>query len=176
MESWISGFDPNQAHCMSVRLMTRFTLAALLVTAMIGCSDTTSPPDNSDHFTGQFDLTHAESVALPATVFEGNITNVTPAFHLRIVATSGSIVISPNGHYEQHVQHDTFIDGAFNGHVTRADRGECTRTGSELQCSSSFLQSVEFTASIAGRILTISQDLSGEGRAASYRYSWSSGA
>ena len=121
-----------------------------------------------DHFTGQFDLTHAESVALPATVFEGNITTVTPAFHLRIVATSGSIVISPNGHYEQRVQHDTFIDGAFNGHITREDRGECARTGSELQCSSSFLQNVEFTASITGRTLRCSQDLSGEGAPTSY--------
>ena len=158
---------------MSVRLMTRLTLALLLVTAMIGCSDSTSP-DNSDHFTGQFDLTHAEALPLPATVFEGNITSVTPAFHLRIVATSGSIVISPNGHYEQHVQHDTFIDGAFNGHVTHADRGECSRTGGELQCISSYLENVAFTAPIAGRTLTISQDLSGEGRAASYRYTWSS--
>ena len=155
--------------------MTRFALALLLVTAMIGCSDSTSPVDNTDHFSGQFDLTHAEAVPLPATVFEGNINDVTPAFHLRIVATSGSIVISPNGHYEQHVQHDAFIDGAFNGHVTRADRGECSRTGSELHCSSSFLQNVEFIASISGRALTISQDLSGEGRAASYRYAWSSG-
>jgi hypothetical protein len=88
---------------MSARLMTRLTLALLLVTALIGCTDSTSP-DSSDHFTGQFDLTHAEALPLPATVFEGNITSVTPAFHLRIVATSGSIVISPNGHYEQRVQ------------------------------------------------------------------------
>ena len=159
---------------MSSRTILRFAAALILTSALIGCSDSTAPADNSPHFFGRFDLTQAEAQALPAAVFDGMITDVTPAFHLRVLATGGSISIDTNGHYEQRVNHDVMINGAFNGPLTRVDHGECTRSGNEFRCESSYLENVAFTATVDGVRLVIAQDLSGEGRVASYRYTWAS--
>ena len=159
---------------MPVRTILRLTAALILTSALIGCSDSTSPTDTTDHFSGTFDLTHADAQPVPAAVFDGMISDVTPSFHLRVIATGGSISIDGNGHYEQRVNHDVFVDGALSGHFTRADRGECTRSGNDLHCDSSYLENVAFTASVARKTLTIAQDLSGEGRVSAYRYTWSS--
>ena len=158
---------------MSARILFRFAAALILTSALIGCSDSTAPSDKGPHFSGRFDLTQADAQPLPAAVFDGIISDVTPAFHLRVLATGGSISIDTNGHYEQHVDHDVMINGAFNGPLTRADRGECTRSGNELHCESNYLENVTFTATVNGQTLDIAQDLSGEGRVAAYRYTWS---
>jgi hypothetical protein len=152
----------------TLRLATLVTLSA----ALIAC-EKTSPTETADKSIGQFALVAAENVALPATVFDGIVVaDPDPSFHLRIVATSGSITIDATGHYEQRVSHDAFIDGSLGGRATHVDRGECTRSGAQLQCSSSYLQNVEFTGTLADGILTIQQDLAGEGHAATYRYQW----
>jgi hypothetical protein len=158
-----------------MQLSLRHSLLLLgAVLSAFACSDSTSPSANEDRFTGQFHLAAAGEVALPANVFEGTIELPAPqpSFHLRIVATGGTISIAPSGHYEQHVDHDVYIDGVKNGILVHADRGECTRNGVQLQCESSYLEGVSFTATVSGGALTITQDLTGEGQVATYRYSW----
>ena len=156
---------------VSTRSVIRFACALAQVAVMVGCSDYTAPTQGDGPLTGQFNLVSADDQALPATVFDGTIVaDPEPPFHLRVVATSGSIVLDANGHYEQRVEHNTMIDGVFNGRVIRVDRGDCTRTVSQLTCVSNFLEGVEFTGTIAGQTITIAQDLTGEGRVAEYRY------
>ena len=152
---------------LSVRSMIR--LAVITAAAVLsGCSDSTSPNGN-DPFTGTFDLTTVEDRALPTTVFEGDIV-AEPSFHLRIVAKAGAITIDPSGHYEQHVEHDAFIDGVRAGGVDRTDRGECVRSGTQLSCESNYLEGIQFTGTFSGTTLTIAQDVAGEGAVVSYRY------
>ena len=157
---------------MSIRSILRTGAALTLIAVLVACSSTTSPDSHQQHFTGQFTLTHAAEQAVPATVFDGMIADVATPFHLRIVAKTGSFALSPSGHYEQHVAHDAIIDGAFNGPLTRVDRGECTRSGMTWHCISNYIENVEFDAVVSGQSLTISQDLAGEGHVVSYRYLW----
>jgi len=149
-------------------------LAALIQLAMLfACADYTAPNKIEDHSIGQFSLVSADEQALPATVFDGIITaDPAPSFHLRVIATSGTFSIDASGHYTQHVEHDTVIDGVRNGRVIRGDHGDCTRTAAELRCVSSFLEGIEFTGVITGATIAIAQDLSGEGHLATYRYTW----
>jgi len=159
---------------MTIRLLARLAALLMPIAFVLSCSSSTSA-DSDNRLTGKFSLVSADEQALPATVFDGIITaDPSPSFHLRIIATSGFFTLNASGHYEQRVEHDTVIDGAFNGRLTRADRGECSRAGTQLQCSSSFIQGVEFTATIAASKITIAQDLSGEGHVATYRYDWTS--
>jgi len=152
----------------AVRLTTFFALSIVL----LGC-DKASPTGMDDMSVGRFALVAAENMVLPATVFDGIVVADPDAwFHLRIDATSGSIAIDAAGRYEQRVSHDSFIDGALGGHAIHVDRGECTRSGGQLHCTSSYLQNVEFTATLARGVLTIRQDLAGEGHVATYRYQW----
>lgn len=159
---------------MSNRTMLRLTALTALLMVLIACDKAASPVESPNLSIGEFALVAAEGVSLPAPVFDGIVVaDPDPSFHLKIVATSGSITIDATGHYEQRVSHDAFIDGALGGRATHVDRGECARSGAQLQCSSSYLQNVEFTAMLGNGILTIQQDLAGEGHAATYRYQWS---
>src|SRR5690349_14759800 len=107
---------------------------SLLASVSLACSSTSSP-DNSPHTTGVFSLVSADARTLPAQVFDGTIvTDEVPPFHLRVLATSGTLSIDANGHYEQQVKHDALIDGALSGRPAHADRGECTRSGAQLHC------------------------------------------
>ena len=156
---------------MFLRTIFRTATAVVLSAMLSGCSDNQAPV--GDHFTGQFTLTHADQQPLPAPVFDGIIDPApNPTFHLRIVAATGTISIDATGHYQQHLEHDTFIDGAWNGRVIYSDHGDCTRAGAQLLCESNYLESVTFTATISGTTLTIAQDIANEGRVASYRYSF----
>ena len=160
---------------MIKRTMLRVTTLAALLLVLIAC-DKASPVESPDKSIGEFALVAAEGASLPAPVFDGIVVaDPDPSFHLEIVATSGFMTIDASGHYEQRVSHDAFIDGALGGRATHVDRGECTRSGTQLQCSSSYLQNVEYTATLANGILTIQQDLAGEGHAATYRYQWTAG-
>ena len=126
----------------SLRSIASLAIIVALTATTFGCSgDSASPVSNQERFAGQFTLTSAEAQPLPATVFDGMIDDVTPPFHLRVVATSGSISIDANGH-------------------------------SLLQCFSNFLQAVVFNGTFEGPTLIIAQDMSGEGRVATYRYTW----
>ena len=157
---------------MSLRTILRVATAVVLTATLSACSDNQSPV--GDHFTGQFTLTHADQQPLPAPVFDGIIDPTPdPTFHLRIVAATGTISIDANGHYQQHLEHDTFINSVFNGRVIYADHGQCTRAGTQLLCESNYLEFVTFTATISGATLTIDQDIANEGRVATYRYSFS---
>lgn len=156
---------------MTSRAVQLTTLLAL--TIFLSACDDPPPTEARDMSFGQFALVAAEGAALPATVFDGIVVaDPDPSFHLRVDATSGSISIDAAGHYERRVSHDAFVDGTLSGHVTHVDRGECTRSGGQLQCASSYLQNVAFTATLAGGVLTIRQDLAGEGSVAVYRYRW----
>ena len=158
---------------MPIRLILRLTTLLVPAAIVLACTNGTSPADNRS--TGTFTLVSADDQTLPAAVFDGVVSaDPSPPFHLRIIATSGSLTLDANGHYEQRVEHDTIIDGVKNGRVTRADRGECSRTGTQLQCFSNFLEGVEFTATIVASKITIAQDLAGEGHVATYRYNWTS--
>lgn len=157
---------------MSTRTVLCVATAVVLSVTLSACSDNQSPV--GDHFTGQFTLTHADQQPLPAPVFDGIINPAPdPTFHLRIVAATGTITIDATGHYQQHLEHDTFIDGVWNGRVIYADRGDCSRAGTQLLCVSNYLESVTFTAVISGTTLTIAQDIANEGHVAAYRYSFS---
>jgi hypothetical protein len=161
---------------MSIKLISRVAVLLAQTAMLLACSDP-SPTGSQDYSVGLFDLTSADAHPLPATVFDGTITaDPQPPFQLRVIATSGSISVDASGHYIQRVEHDALVNGVLSARVTRSDHGECTRSGTQLQCISSFLQGVEFTGTFLGQTLTISQDLSnaGEGRAAAYRYTWSS--
>lgn len=149
-------------------------LVAALVLSVQACSDSTAPSENQDVFTGQFNLDRADERSLPAIVFSGEIAvpPPDPTFELEIVATGGTISIAPNGHYEQRVDHDVYIDRVKNGGLAHADHGDCVRSGNQLQCESSYLEGVSFTALVSGKTLVIGQDLTGEGHVATYRYSW----
>ena len=49
-----------------------------------------------------------------AVVFEGTILGGTgPDFHLRVVASSGSLVLTEYGRYDHEVDLSAFVDGAF---------------------------------------------------------------
>jgi hypothetical protein len=163
---------PNYCERMS-SFRSMFRLAAVLAPAVmiLACSDSTSP-NRGDPYTGTFVLTNADDQPLPATVFDGIIVvpEPDPSFHLRILATTGSITIDANGHYRQLVDHDAFVDGVFASRVTRSDHGDCTRAGNQLTCLSNYLEGIEFTGTFSGSTLTIAQDLSGEGQIVSYRY------
>jgi hypothetical protein len=157
---------------MFTRTMLRLTTLAALLSLLIACDKAVSPGEIPDQSIGEFILVAAEGASLPAPVFDGVVVaDPDPSFHLRIVATSGSITIDATGHYEQRVSHDAFVDGALNGRATHVDRGECTRSGALLQCSSNYIEGVAFTGTFAGKTLTIGQDLAGEGHVAQYRYS-----
>jgi hypothetical protein len=157
-------------------MLIRHSLAAtLLVAAAIGCSSTSAPANNTPQTTGVFNLVLAESQSLPAAVFEGTIvTEDAPAFHLRVLATSGSFSIDGSGHYEHRVNQDVFIDGALSGRPRYSDHGECTRNGAQLQCTSTYLEGVELAATLGNNRVTIAQDLVGEGKTATYVYQWTS--
>jgi hypothetical protein len=159
---------------MQVRSRRSILLLAALVLSALACSDSTAPSDNQDVFTGQFSLDRADDRPLPAIVFSGEIAvpSPDPTFELEIVATSGTISIAANGHYEQRVAHDVYIDRVKNGGLAHADHGDCVRSGNQLQCESTYLEGVTFTALVSGKTLVISQDLAGEGHVATYRYSW----
>ena len=155
--------------------MLRLTTLAALLLVLVACDRASSPVESRDKSIGEFALVAAEGASLPATVFDGVVVaDPDPSFHLKVVATSGSITIDATGHYEQRVSHDAFIDGTLGGRATHVDRGECTRSGAGLQCSSSYLENVEFNATLTDGILIIQQDLAGEGHAAIYRYHWMS--
>lgn len=144
----------------------------LLSATLSACSNDQSPV--GDHFTGQFTLTHADQQPLPAPVFDGIIDPApSPPFHLRVVAATGTITIDANGRYQQHLEHDTFIDGVWNGRVVHSDHGQCTRAAAQLLCESNYLEFVTFTATISGTTLTIAQDIANEGHVAAYRYAFS---
>ena len=156
---------------MSHGTILRASAIVVLSALLSACSDNQAPV--GDHFTGQFTLTHADEQPLPAPVFDGVINPApNPTFHLRIVATTGTISIDANGHYQQHLEHDTFIDGVWNGRVVYSDHGNCTRAGTQLLCESNYLEFVTFTATISGTTLTIAQDIADEGHAATYRYAF----
>lgn len=157
---------------MTIRTALSLTTLIALSIALIGC-DKPSPAETHDKSIGQFELVAADNAALPAPVFDGIvIADPAPSFHLRVEATSGSITIDATGHYEQRVNQDAFIDGTLGGHRTHVDRGECTRSGGQLQCSSNYLENLEFSATLVDGVLTIQQDLAGEGHIATYRYQW----
>jgi hypothetical protein len=156
---------------MSIRPTVRIAAALPLVVMLLACDNSTAPNTRA----GQFTLVSAEEAPLPAAVFEGTIDPTPdPSFHLQIIATSGSITIDANGHYEQHVEHNTIVDGTLAGRLIRADRGECTRVGDQLQCTSTYLEGVIFSGTFGDRTLVIPQDLAGEGHIAAYRYQWTS--
>jgi hypothetical protein len=157
---------------MHLRTILRAATVIVLSAILSGCSDNQSPV--GDHFTGQFTLTHADEQPLPAPVFDGVIDPApSPTFRLRVVATTGSISIDADGHYQQHLEHDTYIDGVFNGRVIHADHGSCTRAAAQLLCESNYLEFVTFTATVSGTTLTIGQDIANEGHVATYRYDFS---
>ena len=159
---------------MSNRTILRLTTLAALLTVLFGCDKASSPVESPDKSIGEFALVAAEGTSLPAAVFDGIVVaDPDPSFHLKVVATSGSITIDATGHYEQRVSHDAYIDGTLGSRATHVDRGECTRAGAQLQCSSSYLQNVAFIATLTDGVLIIQQDLAGEGHAATYRYQWS---
>jgi hypothetical protein len=153
----------------------RVLALSLVAGVSVACSSTSAPDKSAPHTTGVFTLVSANGEALPAAVFEGTIvTDEIPPYHLRVLATSGSITIDANGHYEHRVNHDAMIDGVLGGRPNHTDRGSCTRSGEELHCVSEYLQAVEFTASLSGDVITIAQDLVREGHVATYRYQWTS--
>src|SRR5947209_13546319 len=157
-------------------LTCRSIVLPLIAALALGCSSSSAPDKQVTHTIGTFTLVSADAQPLPAPVFEGTIvTNEIPPFHLRIVAKVGTFSIDANGHYEHRVQHDAFIDGVIGARPDHSDHGECTRSGAELHCVSTYLEFVEFTATQSDDAITIAQDLVGEGRVATYRYQWTSG-
>jgi len=151
------------------------TIILLLAALLGGCSSTSAPDKAAPHTTGVFTLVSADGQPVPAPVFEGTIvTDQIPPFHLRVLAKAGSFSLDANGHYEHRVQHDAFIDGVIGARPDHSDRGECTRSGDQLHCVSTYLEFVEFTATLTDDTITIAQDLVGEGRVATYRYQWTS--
>jgi hypothetical protein len=152
------------------------SILALIAALALGCSSSSAPNTQAPHTTGTFTLVSADAQPLPALVFDGTIvTSEIPPFHLRILAKAGTFTIDANGHYEHRVLHDAFIDGVIGARPDHSDHGECTRSGAELHCVSTYLEFVEFTATQSEDAITIAQDLIGEGRLATYRYQWTSG-
>jgi hypothetical protein len=155
-------------------MSNRHFAVAFVACISLGCSTSTSPVDDTTiHTSGTFNLYSANNSTLPAQVFAGLITGqgITP-FNLRVVATTGSFTIDANNHYEQRVDHDAFIDGVLGARNIHSDHGDCTRAGAELHCTSTYLEFVEFTAVFGRNTVTITQDLVGEGHAATYLYTW----
>lgn len=155
--------------------MNRTILLALIAIITSGCSSTSSPDKSVSRDTGVFTLVSADAQTLPANVFDGTIvTGEIPPFHLQVLAKSGTFTIDANGHYEHRVQHDAVIDGVVSGRPDHSDHGDCTRSANQLHCVSTYLEFVEFTATVSDGTISIAQDLIGEGRVATYRYQWSS--
>jgi hypothetical protein len=149
----------------------RFAAIAAITLIGAGCAEPVTPVETPDRPVGVFDLKEAEGKALPATVFEGIFLDENDNFYtLSYVAKSGYLSIDADGNYEHRVFHDVRVDGKLTTDGRWVDRGRCTTVGSDVSCVSSYNENVAFSATFSGNSLQLSQDLTGEGFPARYRY------
>ena len=142
-------------------------LAALL--ALSACSDV---PVEAEPQTapGRYTLSGAAGQPVPAVVFDDTIRDDSGDFHLRIVATSGTLVLTETGGYEQRLEQTPYIDGQPQPRLRRTDRGAYTVSGDSLHFESSFIQNVRFTAVYRNGEVRVEQDAAETGAATVYRY------
>ena len=148
------------------RVGTRRLVWLLVVAAACG-DDPVSPAGPA----GQYTLTHAAGQPVPAVVFEGTVPGGTePDFHLRVVASSGSLVLTDDGRYDHEVDLSAFVDGAPQPATHWSDHGLYTVDGDSLHFDSDFIEKVRFSGSFAGGQVEVEQDLPGEGEPVPYRF------
>jgi hypothetical protein len=160
---------------MSSRILLRQAVALATIVTLTACAETTAPgtPTTPGPTTpvGVFTLTAAAGQALPAQVFHGIFLGENDAFYtLRYVAKSGYISIAADGRYEHRVAHDVTVDGIPTTDGNWVDRGSCSVAGQKLDCISNLNENVRFTATASGTGIEITQDLTGEGYPAAYKY------
>jgi hypothetical protein len=120
---------------------------------MAACSDGPVAPSGP---AGQYALALAGGHSLPGTVFDGMITDptgVAPSFHLQFVATSGSLTLTADGHYQHALDFSATIDGAPQPATLWRDHGQYTLRGDSVAFVSDFHENVQFAGSLAaGRL------------------------
>ena len=149
----------------------RLSVVAAIALAGAGCAESVVGVEKPDQPVGTFALTEAAGKALPSKVFEGILLDENDNFYtMTYEAKSGYLSIDSEGNYEHRVFHDVRIDGQLTTDGRWVDRGKCTITANAVDCISNLLENVTFKATFSGGALEMTQDFTGEGFAASYRY------
>jgi hypothetical protein len=120
---------------------------------------------------GRYELRAAGGAPLPASVFDGLVLVGEDTFvHLVITATDGHLALDGTGGYEHRVSQEVHVDGQPAPSLDWVDRGTCARTGGTLHCLSALVANRSFIVTLDGETLELTQDLTGEGVAVTYRY------
>ena len=133
---------------------------------LAGCSDATSssPGTTPPPLTGSYVL------QAPVTVFEGMVEDPEGDFHLRVLATGGSLVLAQDSTYEHEVRFESYVDGSLSGRPRWADRGQWRARGDTLHFDSDYIGGLAYRGVSRDRSVTVLQDLVGEGTTAEYPF------
>jgi hypothetical protein len=124
-------------------------------------------PDVAPPAMGSYTLADVGGQPLPGTVSIG----VYDGEWFETIATSGTIAINPTGHYAQTVMLESRTDGTLTGRSRWVDRGVCrTGSGSQLVCTSEYIQNVAFVVTASRSSIEVLQDIVGDGVHVSFRY------
>jgi hypothetical protein len=140
---------------------------------LLGAAACGDEPFTPSTLAGQYTLAQAGGQPLPGAVFDGIIhdsSGTIPDFHLRIVASSGSLTLTADGRYQHAVDLVATIDGAPHSMPRWRDHGQFTLQGDSVHFDSEFLQGVQFAGAAKAGRLEVEQDLPGEGRLARYAF------
>ena len=141
--------------------MPRLKIARLLL--LIGTLVACSTPQPSVKLE-RFDLEGVGDTTMPATVFDSSINAPEGEFHLRVQAMRGWFSTN-NRRYEHGVDIQTFINGRAQPVMRWRDQGRCTPNTMALSCESDVMQGVKLEIQHGAAVLSILQDLSGQGAA-----------
>jgi hypothetical protein len=141
-------------------------LALMLLLA--GCSDATensngSPGGPPPGLSGSYEL------QAPLTVFDDTVAGESP-FHLRVLATGGSLVLAEDSTYQHQLRFESWIDGTLSGRSRWTDRGQWRARGDTLHFDSEYIGGLVFRGIGGDRSVTVVQDLVGEGTTAEYPF------
>jgi hypothetical protein len=142
----------------------RAGLAVMLLVA--GCNDATdsSPGDTPPGLTGSYVL------QAPVTVFEGVVQSPEGDFHLRVLATGGSLLLARDSSYEHEVRFESYIDGQLSARPRWVDRGQWRARGDTVDFDSDYIEGLVFRGVTNEGAVTVEQDLVGEGTKAGYPF------
>lgn len=154
---------PSPSVTWSLRRGARAVLVAALLS---GCGEGTgtSPGGPTPGVPGTYLL------QAPLPVFDDLVPDPEGDFHLRVVATGGSLVLMTDSRYQHEVHLEAYVDGQLSGRQGWVDRGDWRAAGDTLHFESGFIGNLVFRGVREDHAVKLVQDLVGEGITAEYPF------
>jgi len=136
----------------------RHTILTTALAALTACGQATAP--DATPATSRFVLVATAEQPLPAIVLD---TTYEDGSHVQVYAISDTVVIDADDRYTQTSLIHVYLDGRYGGRSRRVDHGTVTRAGQSLRFESGFYHNLRYDGVLVDSMLTIVQDLSGDG-------------